>query len=157
MSKFDNVIAEAAYAIAGHGFADEESGSVEETDGWNALVTVSSAVLLNLHEFNICERFRDAHQGATMFVWIREDSDGFVRIIDMIWDTNRESLKRVEDRWSAWQEELDDLRDGYPEHTYLTPSPGLVALHPDLDPMECGECGEVHPNSNPGDTIPRRG
>lgn len=110
MSKFANVRAEAAYAVAGHGFADEESGSVEEIDGWNALVTVSAQVLMNLGETDLFNRFRDAHQGATMFVWVRVDSDGFVHLIDTIWDTNREPLKRIEDRWNAWQEELDDLQ-----------------------------------------------
>ena len=34
MSKFANLRAEAAYVIANHGFAEEESGSVEEADGW---------------------------------------------------------------------------------------------------------------------------
>lgn len=36
-------------------------------------------------------------------------------------------------------------------HFYLTPSPGLV--DDDLDPRECGECGEIHHDNKPGDVI----
>lgn len=111
MSKFANVIAEAAYVIAGHGFADEESGSVEETDGWNALVTVSAQILMNLGEDDLWKSFYATHEGATMFVWVREDSQGFVHCVDQIWDTNRESLKRVEDRWNAWYLEVVEVED----------------------------------------------
>lgn len=118
MSKFANVRAEAAYVIAGHGFADEESGTVEEADGWNALVTVSAQVLMNLGEEDLFNRFHAEHQGATMFVWVREDSQGFVHLVDMIWDTNRESLTRIEDRWNAWQEALDDLQRLIPRERF---------------------------------------
>lgn len=118
MSKFANVRAEAAHVIAGHGFADEESGSVEETDGWNALVTVSAQVLMNLGEEDLWKEFYLNHAGSEMFVWIREDSQGFVHVVDLIWDTNREPLKRVEDRWNAWQEALDDLQRMIPREAY---------------------------------------
>lgn len=37
-------------------------------------------------------------------------------------------------------------------HTYLVPDPALI--QDDLDPMECGECGEIHHDAKPGDTIP---
>ena len=47
MSKFDNVLAEGAYEITLHGFADEEYGTTDTT-GWNALVTVSAVTLLNV-------------------------------------------------------------------------------------------------------------
>lgn len=157
MSKFANVRAEAAYVIATHGFTDEQYGESGYGDGWNALVTVSAQVLMNLGEEDLWKSFYATHEGSTMFVWVREDSQGFVHCIDQIWDTNRESLKRIEDRWNAWYLEVVEIEDdpsSYPEHVYQTPSPGLVAIHPDQDPMECGECGEVHADHKPGDTIP---
>lgn len=83
MSKFDNVIAEAAYEIAGHGFVEEEYGT-SETTGWNALVTVSATTLLNVGaESDLIDRFRAEVPGiAGTLAWIRENDEGFVFLVD---------------------------------------------------------------------------
>lgn len=80
--KFDNVIAEAAYEIAGHGFAEEEYGEVSTT-GWNALVTVSATTLLNIGaDADLIERFRAEVPGiAGALAWIRESNEGFVTLV----------------------------------------------------------------------------
>ena len=85
MSKFQNMLAEAAYFIAGNGFSVYEEGSVEELDGWNALVTVSMPVLLNLgmDEYSLSQvlkEFPEARSGEVL-VWVQEDSQGFVNIL----------------------------------------------------------------------------
>lgn len=82
MSRFDNTLAEAAYMVAGHGFALYEEGTVEEADGWNALVTVSLPVLLNIDasEF-FCSALLAGYpevRNNEVLVWVQEDSQGFV-------------------------------------------------------------------------------
>jgi hypothetical protein len=106
MSKFDNVIAEAAYAIASHGFAEEEYGEVSTT-GWNALVTVSATTLLNVEEIDLSERLRAEYGGSEIFAWIRENSEGFVSLIDHMIDSNRDDVATVESRWDEYVAETD--------------------------------------------------
>jgi hypothetical protein len=83
MSKFDSVLAEAAHVIHMRGFAADEFGSSVEGNGWNGLVDVSAVVLLNLEEDELHERFIAEHGDAVggLLVWIREDSQGFVSVV----------------------------------------------------------------------------
>ncbi len=84
MSKFDSILAEAAHVIHLHGFAADEYGSSTEGDGWNGLVDVSATVLLNLGETEVRERFMAEHGDAIagFLVWIREDPQGFVSVVE---------------------------------------------------------------------------
>lgn len=88
-SKFSDVAAEAAYAIAGHGFAEDEFGSVDHY-GWNALVVVNSTCVLNIGDEELAQRLRAAHPGidvgADLAVWIREDAQGFVDTVCTTFD-----------------------------------------------------------------------
>lgn len=84
MSKFQTVLAEVAYAIAGHGFAENEIGSVSEPgEGpWQATVRVTRMGLMNLGEDDLMESFVEAvgedHADDEFYVWITEDEQGFV-------------------------------------------------------------------------------
>jgi hypothetical protein len=84
MGKFDSVLAEAAHVIHMHGFAADEFGSATESDGWNGLVDVSATILLNLGETELQERFAAEHGHVVggFLVWIREDSQGFVSVVE---------------------------------------------------------------------------
>lgn len=77
MSKFSDVLSEAAYAIAGHGFA-REFGSVEDRDGWNAIADVSPVLLRNVGEDELADRLEAEYGDRQRVVWINEDSQGFV-------------------------------------------------------------------------------
>lgn len=81
MSKFDNVLAEGAYEITLHGFADEEYGTTDTT-GWNALVTVSAVTLLNVGATDLSARFRQEYGDDTLYAWIRENNEGFVTLVE---------------------------------------------------------------------------
>lgn len=80
--KFQTVLAEAAYAIAGHGFAEQEIGSatVPGEGPWQATVRVTRVGLLNLGEDDLAERFAEhvVNHECEFYVWITEDGDGFV-------------------------------------------------------------------------------
>lgn len=81
MSKFDSPLAEAAYTIANHGFTEDEFGTVEDI-GWNALVVVSSTVLLNLGEIDLRDAACAYAPDSGWLVWVREDSQGFVSVVE---------------------------------------------------------------------------
>lgn len=87
MSKFDNVLAEGAYAICNHGFAEDETGSVHYGIGWNALAVVSPVLLRNVGETEIADKLEDEYGTESFLVWIREDSQGFVSLIDFSADS----------------------------------------------------------------------
>lgn len=82
--KFGSVLAEAAYLVALDGFA-REFGSVQD-GGWNGMADVSGSVLLNVGaDEDVRARYLAEHgarepQGLT--VWIREDSQGFVDVVE---------------------------------------------------------------------------
>ncbi len=80
MSKYESALAEAAYVIAGNGFAVDECGSVDEW-GWHALVVVSPVLLLNVGEADLAERVRAEVGDAEQDVLVREDSQGFVDVL----------------------------------------------------------------------------
>ena len=82
MSNFDDVLAEAAYSIANHGFAEDEFGTVEDAAGWNGIVVVSPTILLNLDEKNIRDRYENLYGNDDLLVWVREDSQGFVTVVE---------------------------------------------------------------------------
>src|SRR5687768_588281 len=104
MSKFDNAIAEAAYEIAGHGFTEETYGEVSTT-GWNALVTVTPSVLLNLgSDSDLIDRVRaegvyELTDG--VLAWIRESNEGFVTLVEHSTD-----VAEVEAKWNAFVAEM---------------------------------------------------
>ncbi len=83
MGKFDSVLAEAAYTIMLHGFTEDQFGT-SDSGGWNGLVDVSATGLLNLGEDELRERFVAKHGDAAggYLVWIREDSQGFVTLVE---------------------------------------------------------------------------
>lgn len=117
MSKFDSVIAEAAYEITLHGFADEEYGTTDTT-GWNASVPVSAVTLLNVGAVDLSERFRAEHGDTTLYVWIRENNEGFVNLIE--WSTTGGGIERNFAKYTAEmdkraeEEEISGLIDGNP-------------------------------------------
>lgn len=83
MGKYQSVMAEAAHTVALHGFA-EEFGDVAEPGGWNGLADLSATVLLNLGEDDVRSRFIAEHGDdvAGFLVWIREDENGFVTVVE---------------------------------------------------------------------------
>lgn len=108
---FDSALAEAAHAIAGHGFAEAEFGSVQE-GGWNALVVVSPTILLNLGENEVRDTLLDFMPNmpvAGYLVWIREDSRGFVTEVEYASDEGLRSgtdlLNRAFDKASEYGED----------------------------------------------------
>lgn len=117
MSKFDNVLAEAAYEISGHGFHEEEYGTTDTT-GWNAFASVSAVTLLNVGATDLSERFRAEHGESTLYVWIRENNEGFVNLIE--WSTSVTGIERNFDKYTAEmdkaaeEEEISGLIDGNP-------------------------------------------
>lgn len=84
MTAFDSVLAEAAWAVAGHGFA-ETFGDLSAGDpSWNAFVHVSSTVLLNLDETELRERYDDVWRADGIdgrLVWIKQTDDGQVSVV----------------------------------------------------------------------------
>lgn len=83
MSRFQNVLAEAAHAVCNHGCGEEEFGSTGDTGGWNALAVVSGTILMNLDEADLWERYVN-EQGdppgdpSGWLVWINEGEQGDV-------------------------------------------------------------------------------
>jgi hypothetical protein len=80
-SRYENVLAEAASTIANHGFTDGQYGECGYGDDWNALVTVSSVILMNCGEDELREQFYQEYGELEILVWIRETNDGFVKVI----------------------------------------------------------------------------
>lgn len=111
MSKFDSTLAEAAYAVAGHGFAEDEFGSVQDI-GWNAVVVVSSTVLLNLGEdLDLIDRLTDEFPDTLRdgyLVWVREDSQGFVSVVEYGSDSGlRSGSDLVNEAFDKARDEFD--------------------------------------------------
>lgn len=103
MSKFQNVLAEAGYTIANHGFALEEHGSVEDGKGWNALADVSTVVLLNVGEGGVAKEFDREYGERSFLVWIREDSNGFVDVVEVGTDEGlRSGTDLVNEAWDKF-------------------------------------------------------
>jgi len=99
-SKFsDSTLAEAAYAIAGHGFADT-FGEASDLTGWNGLATVSPVLLMNVGETDLAETLRARYGDAEYIVWIREDNSGFVDVVE--WGTS----SAVAEHFEAFEESL---------------------------------------------------
>lgn len=117
MSKFDNILAEAAYEITLHGFHEEEYGTTETT-GWNAFTSVSAVTLLNVGATDLSERFRAEHGESTLYAWIRVDNAGFVTLVEH--STNVMEVERAFDKYTAEmdkaaeEEEISGLIDGNP-------------------------------------------
>jgi hypothetical protein len=78
MSRFDDILSEAAYAISGAGFGDS-IGSVDEL-GWYGRVEVSTVLLLNIGETTLADQFAREHGDHEYDVIIHEDSQGFVDV-----------------------------------------------------------------------------
>lgn len=106
MSKFDNVLAEGAYEITLHGFADEEYGTTDTT-GWNALVTVSAVTLLNVGATDLSERFRQEYGGDTAYAWIRENNEGFVTLVDHDPHAEATGIEAIDNRFAEYTAEMD--------------------------------------------------
>lgn len=108
MSKFDSMLAEAAYAVAGHGFAEDEFGTVDETIGWNAVVNVTPTVLLNLDETDLFRKVQNDRMPFDGYlVWVHEDSQGFVSVVAYGSDSELRSGT------DSVNEAFDMARDGY--------------------------------------------
>lgn len=73
--------ADAAWAVANHGFVEREHGEVGEGDGWMGLVTVSPTVLLNLGENALATLLREQSGDVDTLVWIAQGEDGQVRTV----------------------------------------------------------------------------
>lgn len=95
-----DILARAAFAIAGHGFAEEEFGNTEDSIHWNALVVVSGVLLLNLDETDIYDEYVEAGYvcpaGREYLVWVQQDNDGHVMV--KMYGPN-EGADRVSDLW----------------------------------------------------------
>lgn len=112
-SKFSDVLAEAAYVVAGHGFQQGEFGNVELVDGWNALCYVSPVLMLNLGEPELADRLRRYGRGVEHLVWICETSTGHTYTVDERQSlSDAELIEKYEAAESAHYESM-------PEHDYL--------------------------------------
>lgn len=82
--KFADTLAEAAYTIAGHGFAADEFGTVQDI-GWNAIVDVTFNGMLNLDmDTDLISRTLYEHpcvRSGGLLVWIKENTEGFVNVV----------------------------------------------------------------------------
>lgn len=114
MTKFTDVTAEAAYIIAGEGFA-EEFGNVETTAKWNALCDVNHVTLRNIGENELADRFKAEHGENTITVWVQADSDGFVSTIEHSSNFAHCTPQDVERKYRAAEElaEWTDANDAY--------------------------------------------
>ena len=95
--KYSSILAEAADAVVCNGFAEDSFGDVQESFGFNALAVVSSTVLLNLGETDIREdydsEFGDPQNDPSGYlVWIRENNEGFVDVVEYGSDAGTESV-----------------------------------------------------------------
>ena len=117
MSKFDSPLAEAAYAVANHGFAEEEFGSVTLPEGWNALVDLTPTVLLNLDETDLFRTMQNEGMPFSGYlVWVREDSQGFVSVVEFGSDEGtRSGSDLVNEAFDKARDEHDPV---YPEDEY---------------------------------------
>lgn len=107
MSKFDDTLAEAAYAVAGHGFTEDEFGTVDDI-GWNAVVVVSPTILLNLGETEIRDAYENLHGNDDLLVWVREDSQGFVSVVEYGSDSGlRSGTDLVNEAFDKARDEFD--------------------------------------------------
>lgn len=98
MGKFGtNVIAEAAYRLAGHGFCDEY-GNSSEGNGWNALVELSPVLLRNVGETDLADRLERVAGTIERTVWLYESTDGTVYSSDNINTLGRQALRDRFDR-----------------------------------------------------------
>lgn len=109
MSKFDSPLAEAAYAVCNHGFTEDEFGSVQE-GGWNALAVVTPTVLLNLDETDLFRTMQNEGMPFSGYlVWVREDSQGFVSVVEFGSDEGTQSgSDRVNEAFDKARDEYDD-------------------------------------------------
>lgn len=78
MTSFDGLYAEAAWAVANHGFTIDEWGEVGAAGDWNALVTISPTVLLNLGEDDLAARLEERIGDGERDVHVRQLNDGQV-------------------------------------------------------------------------------
>lgn len=94
--KFRDVVAEAAYAIAGHGFTEEEAGNVSEGTPWQAVVVISPVLLMNVAEEGLAYRLgrwlihNHMREDQTIYVWLSEDTQGFVDV--EMWAQNLDAV-----------------------------------------------------------------
>lgn len=86
MSIFYSTLAEAAWAIANHGFATDSHGESEGPDGWNALVTLNAVTLLNVGETLLSEHFCSDYGEATLLVWLNQSANGGVSVVQYAGD-----------------------------------------------------------------------
>lgn len=124
MSKFDGILSEAAYAVSGHGFTEDVFGTVEDSYGYNALVSVNGNVLQFIDEDELRDRYLaeySPYEPAGLLVWIREDSQGFVTAVEFGSDSGlRSGIDFVNRAWDAWVEYVsensdDDCTCGHPD------------------------------------------
>lgn len=71
----EDFLAECGNAIANHGFAEYEFGSVNGA-GWNGLSAISAVTLMNVGETDLSTRFRTLFGEATLDVWTYVSPDG---------------------------------------------------------------------------------
>lgn len=102
---YGGILSESAFAVANHGFAEEEYVPPNTRPGadWHALVTVSATVLLNLGETDLAERFRDKVPGiAGALIWIKTTADGTVQVVE--WGTDEGPTSGTDKVSRAWDE-----------------------------------------------------
>ena len=73
----ETMLANASLALHGHGFGDEEFGASHDGGVFNALVTISRVLLLNVGEEEIADEFGGVFEDTELTVWVQEDSNGF--------------------------------------------------------------------------------
>jgi hypothetical protein len=110
---FDGVIAEAAFTLWEAGYALEESGSVEDVTGWNALVIVSTSELAKVDDTeDLADRLHGEVPNTGALVWIREVySTPGIRVMSYGTDGDARSGTDIVNReWDIYLEEAEEDR-----------------------------------------------
>jgi hypothetical protein len=99
---FSDLLAQAAWAVANHGFAERESSVDEDGGEWQALVTVSAAVLLNLSETVLAQTMRCLLGEGEHLVWVRQTDDGLIINEESAQvDAEPRKVRRIEQGWTG--------------------------------------------------------
>lgn len=101
--RFDDLLGQAAWAVANHGFVEQESWLEDDGGDWQGLVLVSSAVLLNLHEMALHQAVRCVIGEGEHLVWLRQSEEtGFIHTeASAQVDAEPEQVRDIEQGWAG--------------------------------------------------------
>lgn len=81
MTTFSSTLAEAAWAIANCGFAQDGHCDPQSSGGWDGLLQINAVTLLNVGEADLSAYFRAEHYERTLLVWLRKNDVGHVSVV----------------------------------------------------------------------------